>query len=188
MADLSKIKLNGTTYNFKDAVARSQPYYGVCESASTAIEKVVTVDESFVLKTGVQVTIKFVNSVVYQGRSFSLNVNNTGAKTIYRYGGTGLTNPEPSSWYANSIVTLTYDGTNWIINNEVGPYPLTLSQATATQGIETTGKLITAKILNDTITNKLAVTNTLSSGTLIATINGTNIYAPSYTDADGVSY
>jgi len=32
------------------------------------------------------------------------------------------------------------------------------------------------------------ITNTLSSGTLIATINGTNIYAPSYTDADGVSY
>ena len=32
------------------------------------------------------------------------------------------------------------------------------------------------------------VTNTLSSGTLIATINGTNIYAPAYTDADGVSY
>lgn len=32
------------------------------------------------------------------------------------------------------------------------------------------------------------VNNTLSSGTLIATINGTNIYAPAYTDADGVSY
>ena len=34
----------------------------------------------------------------------------------------------------------------------------------------------------------VSVTNTLSSGTLIATINGTNIYAPAYTDADGVSY
>jgi hypothetical protein len=32
------------------------------------------------------------------------------------------------------------------------------------------------------------ITNTLASGTLIATINGTNIYAPAYTDADGVSY
>lgn len=28
----------------------------------------------------------------------------------------------------------------------------------------------------------------LTSGTLIATINGTSIYAPTYTDADGVSY
>jgi len=34
----------------------------------------------------------------------------------------------------------------------------------------------------------VSITNTLSSGTLIATINGTNIYAPAYTDADGVSY
>ena len=32
------------------------------------------------------------------------------------------------------------------------------------------------------------INNTLASGTLIATINGTNIYAPAYTDADGVSY
>ena len=32
------------------------------------------------------------------------------------------------------------------------------------------------------------ITNTLSSGTLIATINGTNIYAPSYTDGNEVSY
>ncbi len=34
----------------------------------------------------------------------------------------------------------------------------------------------------------VSVTNTLNSGTLIATVNGTNIYAPAYTDADGVSY
>ena len=39
-----------------------------------------------------------------------------------------------------------------------------------------------------TIPAATTVTNTLASGTLIATINGTNIYAPAYTDADGVSY
>ena len=38
------------------------------------------------------------------------------------------------------------------------------------------------------VDNSTTVTNTLSSGTLIATINGTNIYAPAYVDADGVSY
>ena len=32
------------------------------------------------------------------------------------------------------------------------------------------------------------ISNTLSSGTLIATIDGVDIYAPSYTDTDGVSY
>ena len=34
----------------------------------------------------------------------------------------------------------------------------------------------------------VTITNTLASGVLIATINGTNIYAPQYTDADEVSY
>ena len=44
-------------------------------------------------------------------------------------------------------------------------------------------------ILNKpTIPAATTVTNTLASGTLIATINGTSIYAPAYTDADGVSY
>lgn len=38
------------------------------------------------------------------------------------------------------------------------------------------------------IPSATTVSQTLTSGTAIATINGTTIYAPSYTDADGVSY
>ena len=34
----------------------------------------------------------------------------------------------------------------------------------------------------------VTITNTLSSGTLIATINGTNIYIPSYMDGDSLGY
>lgn len=34
----------------------------------------------------------------------------------------------------------------------------------------------------------LSITNTLASGELIATINGTNIYAPSYEDGDNLEY
>ena len=37
-------------------------------------------------------------------------------------------------------------------------------------------------------TGTLNITNTLTSGELIATINGTNIYAPFYTDGDNLSY
>lgn len=37
-------------------------------------------------------------------------------------------------------------------------------------------------------TGTLNITNILTSGELIATINGTNIYAPSYTDGDNFSY
>ena len=38
------------------------------------------------------------------------------------------------------------------------------------------------------IPDPVSVNNTLATGTLIATINGVNIYAPAYIDADGVSY
>ena len=34
----------------------------------------------------------------------------------------------------------------------------------------------------------MSITNTLASGELIATINGTNIYAPSYEDGDNLEY
>ena len=39
-----------------------------------------------------------------------------------------------------------------------------------------------------TIPSVTTITNTLATGTLIATINGTNIYAPAYTDADNIAY
>jgi len=39
-----------------------------------------------------------------------------------------------------------------------------------------------------TIPAATTITNTLASGILIATINGTNIYAPSYTNGDNLAY
>ena len=50
-------------------------------------------------------------------------------------------------------------------------------------------KVATTAYVTTAISNAATtVTQTLTSGTAIATINGTTIYAPSYTDADGVSY
>ena len=65
--------------------------------------------------------------------------------------------------------------------NEVGALPSTYT-APVTSVNGQTGA-VTLSIPSTT-----TITNTLSSGTLIATINGTDIYAPAYTDADGVSY
>ena len=62
MADLSKIRLNGTVYNFKDAQARSdipsaiseltndegyiKQYYGTCSTAKGTAQKEVIIDQT----------------------------------------------------------------------------------------------------------------------------------------------
>ena len=55
------------------------------------------------------------------------------------------------------------------------------------------GTNMTSSYANGTITLNASsqaptITNTLASGELIATINGTNIYAPSYDDGDDLLY
>ena len=88
-------------------------YYAVCDTAAATAAKVVTVDDTFELVTGAQVTIKFTyaNSVA----SPTLNVNGTGAKPIYRYGTTAVsTGTTTSGWIAGTVQTFTYDGKGWV--------------------------------------------------------------------------
>lgn len=75
-----------------------------------------------------------------------------------------------------------------IIELVKGSYETTLKSATlsAARTILLPDASGTIALTSDISTT--TVTPVLSSGTLIATINGTNIYAPAYTDADGVSY
>ena len=47
----------------------------------------------------------------------TLNVNSTGAKPIMRYGTTTPGTTNTLSWYAGSVVSFTYDGTNWVQND-----------------------------------------------------------------------
>lgn len=69
----------------------------------------------FTLITGVTVHIKF----LYKNTATSptLNVNNTGAKSIVIYGSTTVgTDGYTTGWQDDAIITLTYDGTNWVRN------------------------------------------------------------------------
>ena len=88
--------------------------YGICSTAAATAEKTVTINNSgFRLETGVQVIIKFTNANSIA--SPTLNVNNTGAKPIYRYGTTAAsTGTTTTGWVAGAVQTFTYDGTAWI--------------------------------------------------------------------------
>ena len=47
----------------------------------------------------------------------TLNVNSTGAKAIKCYGTTAPGTAESTSWIAGAVLSFTYDGTNWVMND-----------------------------------------------------------------------
>lgn len=87
--------------------------YGVCETESEVVDKVVTVDGDFELKEGAIVIVRFINSNGIAAPT--LNVNGTGAKPMYRYGTTTLsTGTTTTGWTAGAIQMFIYNGTGWI--------------------------------------------------------------------------
>lgn len=89
--------------------------YGVCSSSASTAAKVVTLGNFDTLLTGVTIHVKFVNGNT--AASPTLNVNSTGDIPIYAYGTSAPGNTASASWAANSMVSLTYDGTAWRMND-----------------------------------------------------------------------
>lgn len=85
--------------------------YGTCSTAASTVAKVVTL-EDFVLFKGAQISVHF----TYKNTASSptLNVNGTGAKTIWAR---GAAIAATYYWSANSTHTFTYDGTHWVLDN-----------------------------------------------------------------------
>ena len=108
--------------NGSGAPVWQQPPYAVCNTSGSTVAKTVSIT-NFKLVTGVRVFIKF----TYAHDSITkatLNVNNTGAKSI-RYKGYGVfkgynggfnsTDKQyPNTWEAGEIVEFIYDGTEWV--------------------------------------------------------------------------
>ena len=85
--------------------------YTTCNTGAEIAEKTALID-NFELVSGVTIQVRF----LYENTSASptLNISNTGAKTIYLY------NDNLSPWNSGEVVSLTYDGTGsgaWYINN-----------------------------------------------------------------------
>jgi len=89
--------------------------YGICSTAAATAAKVVTLSDFDTLLTGVTIHVKFIYSNT--ANSPTLNVNSTGDIAIYTYGTTSPGKTVASSWAANAVVSLTYDGTYWRIND-----------------------------------------------------------------------
>ena len=102
----------GTDYQTPIAEEKLQ-YYGVCSTSASTQTKTVTIDGITALTTGLEIRVKMTNAQTYNGTP-KLNVNSLGAKNIMQHGSTAAVRYQ---WQAGEIVSLTYDGTYWVLEN-----------------------------------------------------------------------
>lgn len=109
MADINKVKISETTYDLAD----TRIAIGTCPTAAGTATKVVTITSpsNWTLRTGAMISVKFTNTNT--ASSPKLNVNSTGAKSIY-YNNAVYTSASSYGGYANRYITYQYDGTNWV--------------------------------------------------------------------------
>ena len=105
----SKIRINNTDHSIASSL------YGTCTDSAGTVGKTVTCADFDTLITGVTIHVKFTYGNT--ATSPTLNVNGTGAKPIYSNGTTVPGNTKLTSWYDNTIVSFTYDGTAWCMND-----------------------------------------------------------------------
>lgn len=85
--------------------------YGTCATGASVQAKAVSCDDFDTLISGVTIFVKFTYSNT--AANPKLNVNDTGAIFIKRYGNTAPGTDAASSWNEGSVVAFTYDGIFW---------------------------------------------------------------------------
>lgn len=102
---ISKIILpNGDICNIKSTIN----LFGICSTNAATAAKTVSIT-GFNLTNGVTIQVKF--TYENEANNPTLNVSSTGAIAIT------LPNDNLSPWDAGEVVSLTYDGTSWNIND-----------------------------------------------------------------------
>lgn len=102
----------GTDYQTPLAEEKLQ-YYGVCSTSASTQAKTVSITGITALTTGLEIRVKMTNAQTYNGTP-TLNVNSLGAKNIMQHGTTAAVRYQ---WQAGEVVSLTYDGTYWVLEN-----------------------------------------------------------------------
>ena len=113
--------------------------YGTCDTAAATAAKVVACTDFDAFMTGVTIRVKFTNANT--AASPTVNINSTGAKSVYRFGST--TPVDGDSWTAGEVVELLYDGTSFFM---VGADDLSVKQNATDNSLETDAKTIVGAI------------------------------------------
>ena len=107
---------NGIAQDIIDMIPKGNGrlWYGTCSTGASTAAKVVTCT-GFTLTTGAMIAVRFTNANTYTGTT-SLNVNSTGAKTIYGIPrSTTSTTRMDGAWEAGETKVFVYDGSYWWI-------------------------------------------------------------------------
>lgn len=124
--------------------------YGYCSTAAKTVAKTVTVNPAVTeLTAGLTIAVKFqyANGVANP----TLNVNGLGAKSIKRYGTTAPSTSAASSWNANEVRLLTYDGSYWQLCDWLNSTYSNMSVAEYEAGTSATARLISPVYLKNAI-------------------------------------
>lgn len=116
MATVKKLMMpNGDEFRFV-----GKQWYGVCTTVGSSRNKTVSITgfDGSDLFTGVRVTVRFNNAQSYNGTP-TLNVSGTGEKNIARRSSLNSVSEIAGQyeWNANSIITFTYSGFAWVIDD-----------------------------------------------------------------------
>lgn len=162
---VAKISKSAWTVNFVKYMINNPPIaVGTCDTAKATAAKVVTVPTPWTLKTGAIIAVKF--SVNNTASDVTLNVNGSGAKSIWIassvYTGTAVR----FTGAANHYIYYIYDGTYWVWLGYSTTYSTSLSAMTQTEantGTSTTARSISAEVLNNKITDQVATWETYNN-------------------------
>ena len=135
---------------------------GTCTTAGNVAAKVVTIsDNSWTPHKGSIIAVKFSNSnnvTDTESTPITLNVNNTGAYRIwYRNGAYVNASQVKIFGYAGYYIYYMFDGVDrWLwLNYSMDSTYSAMTQSEASAGTATNERLITAKVLSDTIDEKI---------------------------------
>ena len=154
-------------------------HFGSCSTAAATAAKTVTLDDSmgFTLEKGAKVYVKFTNSNAASNPT--LSVNGSTAKPIYLSGTAYAGTASTTSWPANSVVPLLYDGTAWYIvgflNSTYSPVSLGQGYGTCSTAEATVAKVVSLSGYNIVTGGIVAVKFTYglcASATLNVNSNG----------------
>ena len=177
------------------ANSKATNHYGTCTTASGTVSKVVTCS-GFTLYKGATIWVKFTNA--NSVAKPTLNVNSTGAKSIYAYGST-LTATSAYNWVAGSTVLFVYNGTQWELTDSAG-----LSKANSAYSLANTantkigswcatndvtyidgGKIYTGSVTADQIAANTITTNKIKANAITTSLLATDaLKSTGYTNVD----
>ena len=175
MSYVGNVTIGGTTHLVGSTL------YGTCIDSGLVPTKTVSCNDFDQLIAGVTIHIYFRNAGYSNlgGATLKLNVNSTGAIEVK-----GLSDYEPVTWKAGQVLSFTYDGTYWRLNDISSKVEQAVTTNNETYPVLLSGSSDTTNSIYDTAKKTSNLLFNPSTGNLQTTqLNGVTIgSSPKFTD------